>query len=50
MYSICNMTELSNRNFCCGLERKFASRLGGIQQAGSAETAAKSVTPRFIFG
>jgi len=53
------MPELSDRNFCGGLERKefllwferkFTSRLGGIQQAGAPETAVKSVTPHFIFG
>jgi len=30
IYSICSMPELSERNFCDGLEMKFTSPLGGI--------------------
>jgi len=37
-------------NFCHGLEMKFASPSGGIQQAGTPETVAKNVTPCFTFG
>ena len=37
------MPELSAKNFCDGLEMKFASPSDGIQQAGAPETAAKSV-------
>jgi len=48
--SIFSMPELSAKNFCDGLEMKFASPLGGIQQAGAPDTAAKSVTPCFTFG
>jgi len=44
------MPELSAKNFCDGLEMKFASPLCGIQQAGASETAGKSVTPCFTFG
>ena len=47
IYGICSMPDLSERNFCNGLEMKFTSPLGVIQQA---ETAAKSVTPCFTFG
>jgi len=38
---------LAERNSCDGLEMKFASPLGGIQQAGAPEIAAKSITPCF---
>jgi len=38
------MPGLSERNFCDGLEMKFTSPLSGIQQAGAAQTPAKSVT------
>jgi len=41
--SIFNMPEFSAKNFCDGLEMKFASPSDGIQQAGAPETAAKSV-------
>ena len=34
-------------DFCDGLEIKFISPLGWIQQAGASETAAKSATPCF---
>jgi len=44
------MPDLSERNFCDGLETKFTSQLGGIQQASAPETNAKSVTPCFAFG
>jgi len=30
--------------FCDGFEMKFTSPLGGVQQTGASETAAKSVT------
>jgi len=49
-YSICSTPELAERNFCDGLETKFTSPLGWIQQADASETAAKSVTPSFTFG
>jgi len=38
------------RNFCDGIEMKFTSPLGDIQQAGAPETAAIRVTPCFAFG
>jgi len=44
------MPELSETNFCDDREMKFTSPLGGLQQAGAPETAAKSVTPCFTFG
>jgi len=50
LYSICSTPELSERNLCDGLETKFTSPLGWMQQAGASETAAKSVTPSFTFG
>jgi len=50
IYSIFNMPEFSDKNFCDGLEMKFASPSAGIQQAGAPEIAAKSVTPCFTFG
>jgi len=50
LYSICCTPEISARNFCDGLELKFASPLGWIQQADASETAAKSVTPCFTSG
>jgi len=37
-------------NLCDGLEMKFTSTLGWMQQAGASETAAKSVIPCFTFG
>jgi len=43
LYSIFSMQEFSAKNFCDGLEMKFASPSDGIQQAGAPETAAKSV-------
>jgi len=50
MHSICSTPELSEREiFCDGLEIKFTSLLGEIQQAGASETAGKSVTV-FCFG
>jgi len=36
------MSELSEGSFYDGLEMTFTSPLGGIQQAGAPETAAKS--------
>jgi len=47
MHSICSSPELSKRNFCDGLEIKFASPLGQIQRAGASETVQKSVTSCF---
>jgi len=47
MHSICSTPELSESNFSNGLEIKFTSLLGAIQQAGASETAGKSVTPCF---
>jgi len=46
-YSICSTPKTSTRKFCDGLEMKFTSSWGGIQQAGTPETGAKSVTPCF---
>jgi len=46
IYGICSIPDLSERNFCNGLEMKIISRLGVIQKA---ETAAKNVTPCFTF-
>ena len=43
IYSIFSMPEFSAKNFCDGLEMKFASASDGIQLAGAPETAAKSV-------
>jgi len=43
MHSICSTPELSKRNFCDGLEIKFTSPLGQIQQDGASETPEKSV-------
>jgi len=45
------MPELSETNFCDGLEIKFTSPMGVIQQGGASETAVKSVrpTPGFYF-
>ena len=37
------MPKFSAKNFCDGLEMKFASPSAGMQQAGAPETAAKSV-------
>jgi len=42
------MPELSERNFCHGLEMKLALPLVGILQDGAPETAVKSVTPCFF--
>jgi len=50
IYIICSMPELSERNFRDGLEMMLTLPVGGIQQAGAPETAAKSVTPCFTFG
>jgi len=44
------MPEFSAKNFCDGLEMKFASQLDRIQQAGVPETTAKGITPCFTFG
>ena len=43
-YNICSVSE---RNFCNGLEIKFAQPPGGMEQADALETDAKSVTPYF---
>jgi len=48
--SICSKPELSERNFCDGLEIKFTLPLGGIQQAGAPKIAEKNVTPCFTYG
>jgi len=50
IYATCSAPELSERNFCEGLQIKFIPPLGEIQQAGAPETPAKSVTPCFTFG
>ena len=50
VYSICSMLELSDWNFYDGLEMKFTSPLGGIQQAGAPKTNEKSVAPCIAFG
>jgi len=47
MQSMCSIPELSKRNFCDGLEIKFTSPQGQIQQAGASEAAEKSVIPCF---
>jgi len=47
---ICSTPELSERNVCDGLEIKFTSPLGEIQQIGGSETSAKSATPCYTFG
>jgi len=49
-YTVFVACQLYQKNFCDGLEMKFTSPLGVIQQAGAPETAAKSVTPCFTFG
>jgi len=49
MYNTAIFMELLERNFCNVLAMKLASPLGGMQQAGELETAAKSVNPRFTF-
>jgi len=38
------MPEFSAKNFCDGLEMKFASPSAGIQQTGAPETAAKPLS------
>jgi len=47
LYSIRSTPEISERSFCDGLEMKFPSPSGGIQQTGAPETTAKRVTPCF---
>jgi len=47
MHGICSTPGLSKRNFCHGLEIKFTSPLGQIQQVVASETAAKSVAHCF---
>jgi len=44
------MEGLTEKNLCDGIEMKFTSSSGDIQQAGGPETPAKSVTPCFTFG
>jgi len=44
-YTVFVASQRCQRNFCDGLEMKFTSPLGGIQQADVLETAAKSVIP-----
>jgi len=46
-YAYGSTPDLSEGNFCHGLEMKFISPLGWIQQAGASETAAKSATSCF---
>ena len=48
-YTICRTPEISERNFCDGLEMKFAPPLGGMQQVGATETVAKSAIFCFYF-
>jgi len=50
LYSIFSTAKISETKFCDDLKVKFTSPLGGIQQTGAPETAAKSVTPCFAFG
>jgi len=45
LYSVCNMSALSKRTYAMVL-----SPLGGMQQTGALETAAKSVTLCFALG
>jgi len=47
LYSICSIPEILERNFCDGLEMKFAPGLGGMQQVDAVETAAESVIACF---
>ena len=47
-YSIYRMPELSETNFCDGLEMKLAMPLVGILQDGAPETAVESATPCFL--
>jgi len=42
-YTSCSTPEISEMNFCDGLEMKFAPPLGGVQQVGAAQPVAKSV-------
>ena len=49
-YTVFVARQNYQRKFCDGLEIKFSSPLGDIQQAGAPETVAKSVTPCFAFG
>jgi len=42
------MPELSETNFCDGLEMKLAMPLVGILQDGAPETAVESATPCFL--
>ena len=48
-YSNCSTAEVSERNFCGGLEMKLTSSISGIEQARASDTAAKSVNPCFYF-
>jgi len=45
LYSVCSTSALSERN--CAM---VPSPLGGTQQIGALEIAAKSVTPSFALG
>jgi len=49
-YTVFVACQSYQRNFCDGLEIKFTSPLGVIQQDGASETAAKSVSPCFTSG
>ena len=44
IYSICSMPEFLAWIVCSGLKTKFTLPLGGLQEAGATETAAKSGT------
>jgi len=48
MSYICSTLRLSGRKFCDDLQTKLKLPLGEIQQTGSPEKAAKSVTPCFL--
>jgi len=47
VYSFCSTAEISDINFCDGLEIKFTSPLCRIQYTGVPETVAKSGAPCF---
>ena len=49
LYSNCSKPEISERNFCGGLEMNFTSSISGIEQARASDAAAKSVSPCFCF-
>jgi len=49
LHSNCSTPEVSERNFCGGLEMKLTSSISGMEQARASDTAAKSVNPCFYF-